>query len=87
METTDKVLEDSKKDSLMNELADNAKRELETKLGFRLSLVTIDPVEECFKLFHISSTNVRQIEYSKNIAIELYPEYDERIKAIQGEAD
>lgn len=87
METTDKVLEDSKKDSLMNELADNAKRELETKLGFRLSLVTIDPVEECFKLFHIPSTNVRQIEYSKNIAIELYPEYDERIKAIQGEAD
>ena len=87
METTDKVLEDSKKDSLMNELADNAKRELETKLGFRLSLVTIDPVEECFKLFHIPSTNVRQIEYSENIAAELYPEYDERIKAIQGEAD
>lgn len=87
METTDKVLEDSKKDSLMNELADNAKRELETKLGFRLSLVTIDPVEECFKLFHNPSTNVRQIEYSENIAAELYPEYDERIKAIQGEAD
>ena len=87
MESNDNAIVDSKIDSQLSTLADDAKRELETKLGFRLSLVTIDTHQECFKLFHLPSTNARQIEHSTGVAVELYPQYEERIKAIQGEAD
>ena len=68
-------------------IADEAKREVEAQLGFRLSLLTIDLQNKCFSLFHLPSTTVRLIEHATTVAADIYPQYEERINATQGSAD
>lgn len=88
MDLNDNTVAPSNDGAQLIALADEAKRDVETQLGFRLSLLTIDPVNECFNLFHLPSTTVRLIEHATSVAEEIYPQYEERIKeATQGAAD
>ena len=87
MDLIDNVIEPVNNGSELIAIAEEAKREVETQLGFRLSLLTIDPLAKCFKLFHLPSTTVRLIEHATKVAADIYPQYEERINATQGTAD
>lgn len=87
MDLNDNTVEPVNDGSQLIAIAEEAKREVETQLGFRLSLLTIDPLNKCFKLFHLPSTTVRLIEHATTVAADIYPQYEERINATQGTAD
>ena len=87
MDLNDNAVEPVNDGSQLIAIAEEAKREVETQLGFRLSLLTIDPLNKCFKLFHLPSTTVRLTEHATTVAADIYPQYEERINATQGTAD
>lgn len=87
MDLNDNTVEPVNDGSKLIAIAEEAKRDVENQLGFRLSLLTIDPLAKCFKLFHLPSTTVRLIEHADTVAADIYPQYEERINATQGTAD
>ena len=66
----------------LNKLATELKRTLEDRLGYRLSLVTIDTEKKVLNVFHLPSSNLRMIEYADKVAAELYEEHADRIEEI-----
>ena len=88
METVDGIQPEvfDTKESELAELASVVRRDLEQRIGFRLSLLSIDVEAQEFKLFHLPSTRPIQIEYADKVAKELYGNYADSILSITREA-
>lgn len=65
----------SENEIALQKLTAELQRELENRIGFRVSLLTVNVEKKEFEVFHLPSTRINLIEYAKEKASELYLEY------------
>ena len=81
------LVEPTIQDLALNRLAEEAKRKIEERAGFRLSLATINLEKKKFDLYHLPSSTIIMIQHADKVAEEVYLDFAERINAILEKAD
>lgn len=72
----------SENEIALQKLTTELQRILENRIGFRLSLLTVNVEKKEFDVFHLPSTRINLIEYTKEKASELYLEYTSDIERL-----
>lgn len=70
----------SENEIALQKLTTELQRILENRIGFRLNLLTVNVEKKEFNVFHLPSTRINLIEYTKEKASELYLEYTSDIE-------
>ena len=70
----------SENEIALQKLTAELQRVLENRIGFRVSLLTVNVEKKEFDVFHLPSTRINLIEYTKEKASELYLEYTSDIE-------
>lgn len=72
----------SENEIALQKLTAELQRILENRIGFRVSLLTVNVEEKEFEVFHLPSTRINLVEYAKEKASELYLEYTSDIERL-----
>ena len=72
----------SENEIALQKLTAKLQRVLENRIGFRVSLLTVNVEKKEFDVFHLPSTRINLIEYTKEKASELYLEYTSDIERL-----